>query len=233
MLITISTIAAGQLNKSPTDADIERVRRSQPTITDKDVDAARARHRMPTEAELSRVPVPRMPNVDALPKPAAQAPVDLGAIAKGYDSIVAGAAAVPASAPALIIFVSFSMPDATLTRLVDQAARAGASIAIRGFVDGSLKATVARIRRLIGERAVSIQIDPQAFDRFAVTKTPTFVLARDLASSRDCSGTSCMPSGSFVATSGDVSLDYALEFMHRNAPAFAKDADAFRKRLKG
>ena len=36
-----------------------------------------------------------------------------------------------------------------------------------------------------------------------------------------------------VATSGDVSLDYALEFIERTAPRFAKDARTILKKIKG
>ena len=48
-----------QSPKSPvTDADVARAARNQPVITDKEIDAARRKHRMPTDEELARVPVP-------------------------------------------------------------------------------------------------------------------------------------------------------------------------------
>ena len=131
------------------------------------------------------------------------------------------------------MFVSLSMPRPTLQRLVGQAARAKASIVLRGFANGSLRDTVAQVQGLIGARQVAVQIDPLAFDRFAVTRVPTFVLVRDGTRPVACASGSCAPADSFLRTSGDVSLDYALEHMRRSAPGFGPPADIFLKRIKG
>ena len=121
--------AHAQAPKSPvTEADIARAARSQPTITDKDIEAAARKNRMPTEAELARVPVPATPRIDALPQPQTQRKIDLGAIAGGYDAMGQpdpSKGTLPVG-PTLLVFVSFSMPDAALERLADQAARSGA-----------------------------------------------------------------------------------------------------------
>ena len=100
--------------KSPvTEADIARATRSQPTITDKDIEAARRKHRMPSDEELARVPVPSAPRIDALPQPQSQGKIDLGAIAGGFDAMGAPdpAKAGMAVGPTLLVFVSFSMPE--------------------------------------------------------------------------------------------------------------------------
>src|SRR5207244_428616 len=133
----------------------------------------------------------------------------------------------------LLIFVSFSMPEPTLGRLVDQAARAGGTLVLRGLVDNSLQKTVVRVQRLIGERMVGFQIDPQAFDRFSVSATPTFVLIKDGAVPAPCAAGTCFPATSFVSTAGDVSLDYALEFFDRAAPSFGPAAQSFLSKMKG
>jgi conjugal transfer pilus assembly protein TrbC len=125
------------------------------------------------------------------------------------------------------------MPRPTLQRLVDQAARVKASIVLRGFANGSLRDTVAQVQGLIGSHQVAVQIDPQAFDRYAVTRVPTFVLVRDGARPVACASGSCAPADSFLRTSGDVSLDYVLEHMRRSAPGFGPPADTFLKRIKG
>lgn len=218
-----------------TDADIERVRREQPTISEQDIEQARQRHRMPSDAELQAAPVPARPNLYALPTPAARAPIDLEALARGYASQAQEMSRAEGlvSGPGLLVFVSLSMPQPTLQRLIDQAARAQASIVLRGFADGSLRTTVAQVQRLIGDRQVAVQIDPQAFDRYAVTRVPTFVLVRDGARPVACAGGSCGPSEIFLRTSGDVSLDYALEYMQRSAPGFGSAADIFLKRIRG
>lgn len=218
-----------------TDADIERVRREMPTVTDQDIDAARQKYRMPSDAELRSAPVPTRPNVEALPQPLSHAPIDLEALARGYASQAEAMTQAQglAMGPGLLVFVSLSMPRPTLQRLIDQAARAKASIILRGFTNGSLRDTVAQVQGLIGSRQVAMQIDPQAFDRYAVTQVPTFVLVRDGTRAVACASGRCAPADSFLQTSGDVSLDYALEHMRRSAPGFGPPVDTFLKRIKG
>lgn len=237
-VLTLASNAWSQPATSPsvTEADMARARRQQPQVTDADIERAKRANRMPSEAELARVPIQGTPRIDALPQPAsAGRPVDLEALAKGYERAVGSPLQQGAflSGPGLMVFVSFSMPELTLARLVDQAQRSQAVLVIRGFVNGSLKETVARVKDLIGSRKVGFQIDPQAFDRFAVTATPTFVLVRNGAVPSDCGGNTCFASDAFVSVVGDVSLVYALEYFQRSAPAFDKDAAVFLKRLKG
>ena len=235
---TAALLASAQaLAQNPpviTDADIERVRREQPAITDGDIDAARRKYSMPGDAELRYAPVP-IPNVEALPQPLSRTPIDLEALARGYASQADAMTQAQglATGPGLLVFVSLSMPRPTLQRLVGQAARAKASIVLRGFANGSLRDTVAQVQGLIGARQVAVQIDPLAFDRFAVTRVPTFVLVRDGTRPVACASGSCAPADSFLRTSGDVSLDYALEHMRRSAPGFGPPADTFLKRIKG
>lgn len=190
---------------------------------------------MPSDAELGRVPISTSPKIDALPQPGFSAPIDLEALAKGYasqsDAMTQAQGLV--LGPGLLVFVSLTMPDATLQRLVDQAARARASVLIRGLVNGSIRDTAARVQGLIGQRQVAVQIDPQAFDRYAIDRVPSFVLVRDGTRPTACATGLCVPSDGFARLAGDVSLGYALEHIQRAAPRFAKDANGFLKRLKG
>lgn len=222
-----------QVAPTVTDADVERARRAQPVISDHDIERAQRKHRSPSDADLARVPVPSTPKVDALPRPVTQAPVDLEAIAKGFDAKVDQPAIQVSTGPGLLVFISFSMPEATLARLVDQAARARASLLLRGLANGSLRNTVAHMQRLIGNRQVSVQIDPQTFDRFSIVRTPSFVLLREGAQPQACGAGMCFAADQFVLAAGDVSLDYALEYFARSAPRLARDAGGFLKRLKG
>lgn len=48
-----------------------------------------------------------------------------------------------------------------------------------------------------------------------------------------CAGGSCASAEGFLRTAGDVSLDYALEYMQRSAPGFGPAADIFLKRIRG
>ncbi|MEO8248123.1 MAG: type-F conjugative transfer system pilin assembly protein TrbC [Burkholderiales bacterium] len=228
------TASLAQRQPAVTDADIARASKVRPEITDRDMEAARKRHPMPTEQELSRVPVPAMPNIDALPVPRNQRQIDLGALARGFDdpTLPKSAAGLLALDRSLLVFVSFSMPEATLDRLVDQAAQVGATLVLRGLVDGSLQRTVQRAQTLISNRQVGFQIDPQAFDRFGVEVTPTFVLLKAGAPDGTCNSNACVPSSQFALASGDVSVGYALEFFKRTAPRFRGDAEAYLAKLK-
>ncbi len=239
VLLLSSTVGAAnaqaQSSSVVTDADMDRVRREQPQITDQDVERARQKYRAPSEAELNAAPVPVQPDIDALPQPHTQAPIDLEALAKGYSaqSNAMEQAQGLATGPGLFVFISLSMPQATLHRLLDQAARAKASVFIRGFAGGSLRETVAQVQSLIGQRQVAVQIDPQAFDRFSIDRVPSFVLVRDGTRPVSCASGVCAPPLAFLRATGDVSLDYALEHMQRRAPQFSKDAAGFLRRLKG
>lgn len=204
-----------------------------PKVSDADIERAARQHPMPTDAELARVPVPSTPRIDALPQPASKAPIDLEAIARGFDAHADKPGLATASGPSLFVFVSFAMPEATITRLLDQAAGAGATLVLRGFVNGSLRDTVERMQRLIGKRRVAVQIDPQAFDRFSIMRTPSFVLVRGGAASQPCAAGVCVAGDEFVLAAGDVSLDYALRFFERSAPGMARDASIYLQRMKG
>jgi len=217
-----------------TDADIARVQREQPQVSEEDIARARRRYGKALEAEVERAAPRATPNVDALPVPAARGRVDLGGLARNYEEQASAmqAGQVLPGGPGLLIFVSFAMPQQTLGRLVDQAARAGATLVIRGFTRGSAAETVRRVQGLVGDRRVGVQIDPQAFDRFAVAETPTFVLVRAGAVSEACGESTCYARDSFVSASGDVSLDYALERFAGVDPRFAEDAHGYLARLR-
>ena len=127
-----STLTAQPARPVIADADIARASRNQPVITDQDIEKAAKKHRMPTEAELDRVPVPSAPRLDALPQPRVQRQIDLGAIARGYEAMgqpTLGSSPLQ-NGPSLLVFVSFSMPEPTLGRLIDQAARSGATLVL-------------------------------------------------------------------------------------------------------
>ncbi len=217
-----------------TEADIERARRAQPTVTEQDIEQARRKHSLPGEAEPKAVPAPAGPAIDALPQPVTRTPIDLEALARGYASQTDAMEAAQglARGPGLFVFVSLAMPRPTLQRLIEQAERARASVILRGFANGSLRETVAQVQPLIGQRQVAVQIDPQAFDRFAISRVPSFVLVRDGTRPVSCAAGSCAPPEAFLRTAGDVSLDYALDHMQRAAPAFRADAAPFLARLR-
>lgn len=233
LAVLASSLAGAQAPAAPgvTEADLARAVRSQPTVTEQDIARAQQRH---GAAPALSTPVPAAPRLDALPAPAAGTPLDLHALAESYAAQGAGAAPPGLSAShGLLVFISFSLPEPTLQRLVEQAARAHAVLVVRGFINGSLRDTVARAHAVIGNRAVAFQIDPRAFDRYAIRATPSFVLRDTAAAAPACASGSCAADDAYVMTAGDVSLDYALAFMARRAPRFAGAARPYLKRLRG
>jgi conjugal transfer pilus assembly protein TrbC len=225
-LICTRPVAAQQAEI--TDADIARVRREQPTISDEDIRRAQQRHARPA----APLPTPSSPpNLGALPVPATTAPLDLSAVAEGYRQQIQTPIPSLDNGPALYLFVSLSMPEPTLRRLLAQAAQARATVLVRGLSDGSLRKTATRLQALIGDAPVSVQIDPRRFDQFAVQRVPTFVLTRT-ATNTECNGSTCQADPAFLRTSGDVSLDYALTYMQRSAPAWAAVAGRYLQRLE-
>ena len=232
-----------------------------PSITEADLERARQLHRMPTDAELARVPIPMSPRLDQLPEVAntvASTPaltpaptgdrkvLDLNALSKGFDQGLASQNApfgLPqTTGPSLLVFISLSMPAATLNRLLDQAQSAGATLVLRGLVRGSIRDTALQVRQLIGTRQVSVQIDPEAFDRYAITQVPAFVLLAGLSNAPNssaapaCSSPVCENTSGSVRVArvfGDVSVEHALTHIERAAPALATQARLVLKRLAG
>ncbi len=80
----------------------------------------------------------------------------------------------------LLVFVSFSMPDASLRALGEAAHAAGASILFQGFSDSSIPVMGANVRRVFGEEMeIGFGIDPTAFSRFNITAVPAVVALKE------------------------------------------------------
>lgn len=155
----------------------------------------------------------RMPDVGQVkPTGVAPAAADPSAVAKLYASAAA------ARKPQLHIAVSLSMPSEALHKLADQAAATGSHLVLRGVVDNSLprtaELTAAYVKRHPG---LQFDINPLVFRRFAITRVPTYVITKDDRELKQCSK-ECEASDFFVSVSGDVSLDYAMEHISKNAP---------------
>jgi conjugal transfer pilus assembly protein TrbC len=148
----------------------------------------------------------------------------------------------------LRIFITLDMPRGSLQRLVDQAARSGATLVLRGLKAQSMRQTLAAVGELIETRRVSWVIDPDAFTRFQVSAAPTFVLTLadepmpgtpgfgSVPELPRCAGTGCAAptaqGGNFLSVSGDVSLDYALDAMLRASPEATPRASTILQRLR-
>lgn len=144
------------------------------------------------------------------------------------------------SDPYPLIFVSFSLPEASLRALLAEAGRTGAPLVLRGLVDNSMQRTAARLGELLGtkdgreasaESTPSLAIDPTLFERFDVDKVPAFVLPQDTIA--PCTPEGC-PVPEHLKVAGDVSLAYALGVMAREAggTTLGDRAEQWRQRLE-
>ncbi len=88
------------------------------------------------------------------------------------------------------VFVSFSMPKSLLEQYDKIAKQIGAKLVIIGFKNNSFKETVQYTQK------IAMQVDPIAFNKFAITSVPSFVLSHD---------------NKFDKLVGNVSIKYALE----------------------
>lgn len=168
-----------------------------------------------------------MPKVEALPKPATPAP-DIASIAEKYKHL--GQGVIPQNGqPDLLVMVSLSMPKEALVRTAEQAERAGATLVFRGLKGDSMTKMSEEVQKILGGRNVSVAIHPPAFQQFSVTRVPAIVIARPEAG--NVLGNGCSQPETFVKVSGDVSLDYALDYIERNSPAWAAVARHFRSKI--
>ena len=202
---------------------------------------------LPTPERLSTQPTRAIPRIapDAATPPAAGI-IDIAAMARQGAALTAPPPAT-SGISALRIFITLDMPRGSLQRLVDQAARSGATLVLRGLKAQSMRQTLAAVGELIETRRVSWVIDPDAFTRFQVSAAPTFVLTLadeprpgtpgfgSVPELPRCAGTGCTAptaQANFLSVSGDVSLDYALDAMLRASPEAAPRASTILQRLR-
>tara|TARA_B100001778_G_C18261465_1_gene482351 strand:- start:13 stop:531 length:519 start_codon:yes stop_codon:yes gene_type:complete len=105
----------------------------------------------------------------------------------------------------LLIFVSVSMPTASLKQLDQQAKKIGGLLVMRGLVNHSLKDTAA----LLSQKGISAVIDPRLFAMYDVTAVPTFVI--NPTDEHPCFNQACTLTPRHDKIAGDVTLGYALE----------------------
>jgi len=179
-----------------------------------------------------KLPGAAAPDLEKLPQPVQQR-LDLAAVARGFDAAGAAAAAhALAKGPQLLVFVSLTMPDGSLRHLIEQGERTRATLVLRGLKDGSMVKTAAAVRQILGNHKTALQVDPQGFDRFGVNQVPTFILLKDGAQLQRCDDTSCVPPGSYAEVSGDVTIEYALEWIEKRSPSFNREAKVLLQRFR-
>ncbi len=203
----------------PTDVDMQAAQRRMA--------AALAGAATPLAASISGVP-----DIKSLPKPAGRSP-DITKIAESFRQPAPGNFSAPiADVPELMVFVSFALPRETLQRIVSQAEKSGAVLVLRGLKGNSLSQMGEEIAKLVGDRNVTAIIHPPAFKQFNVKRVPAMVLARSGQASKIAED-GCAPATSFIKVDGDVTQEYALDLIEREAPAWADAARRFSAKLSG
>lgn len=127
----------------------------------------------------------------------------------------------------VLIFVSFSMPDASIKVLMQEAKTIHAPLVIRGLVNNSFKETLARFNNLAKDNRGGIQLDPTLFQRYQVKQVPAFVVLKP---------NQCLPTQTcredFNIIYGNVHLKFALEQMAVRNDEIAPIAKALLTKLE-
>ena len=201
-----------------------------------DADMRAAQERM--AAALTAVGAPLIPGIsvvpklDSLPKPVGKNP-DIAKIAEAYRQPAPSNSPVAnTDMPELMVFISFSLPKETLQRIVSQSEKSGAVLVLRGLKGNSLTKMGEEIAKLVGDRNVTAIIHPPAFKQFNVKQVPSLVLAKSGQASK-ITEDGCAPATSFIKVDGDVTQDYALDLIERQAPAWAEVARRYSAKLSG
>ncbi|WP_347252401.1 type-F conjugative transfer system pilin assembly protein TrbC [Legionella sp.] len=78
------------------------------------------------------------------------------------------------------VFVSFSMPETLLAETLKDCARFKIPAYLNGLYHNSMNETVTKILALSQKiPKLALQIDPTAFERFAIKQVPALIVAKD------------------------------------------------------
>lgn len=193
MLIGCALAQAQELPTLPSDSSIESLMNAQRSRSATAID----------DASRSALLPRRAPEID-MDRAVQLGGADPLAIAQQYQQ---GLREQPQAA--VYIFISTSVPIDTLKLLGEQAAKGGAALVLRGIpggFDGYTK-MFETLKPVIATGA-EIQIHPELFDRFEVSKVPAFVIAKY---EEGCQGNMC--DAESISVAGDVSFPYALEHL--------------------
>lgn len=149
----------------------------------------------------------------ALPASATTERLDLDALMKRHAQLAQGGK--PSDADDLLIFVSTTMPAASIKTLIRQAQAAHGVVVLRGLVKNSFKETKAFFNAHADpNHAPPIVIDPTQFKRYGIAQVPAFVITNAACIDHEPACQETAPTWS--AAFGDVGLDYALEHLARH-----------------
>lgn len=84
----------------------------------------------------------------------------------------------------ILIFVSFSMPEASLKSLVEEASKHNAVLVMRGLYEDSFAKTAQKLKDL----NLTIDIHPELFETHGITSVPTFLEIQNNKATQRLSG---------------------------------------------
>lgn len=137
------------------------------------------------------------------------------------------------SIPPLLVMVSLSMPDESLKALIRDVGEVGGQVILRGFHEGSLKATAARLQTLVIKDSdkSGVGIDPRLFQTFNVKAVPTFIMPAGPVG--ECNTSGCIPAApAHDRISGNITLRYALETLRSDGMQAKLRSEIYLKRLE-
>ena len=111
-----------------------------------------------------------------------------------------------------LVLISFGLPNYQLRALLAEAKRLDAAVCLRGLINDEWKDTIATLHALALDGLGSVSIDPNTFERFHVSRVPTFILP--LERIEPCTENGCPPVRHVRAT-GSTSLSYFLDYVTR------------------
>jgi conjugal transfer pilus assembly protein TrbC len=205
--------------------------------TEKDLDSARAV--LPGQDDVQGAMAARrqagMPKVPLVPPSGASAPIDAVELAAQYERVQArqrgevtgDQEAQERTASGPLMFVSLSMPRASLERILVDAEKLKAPMVLRGVKGSSMRKTAAEIKEILGKHRVAWSIDPSLFKRFGVEGVPTLVLIDPTRPVMVACGAAHCQSPAFSKVSGDVTMRYALEQIQQRDPEFEQLAKRY------
>ncbi|MDF2964749.1 MAG: hypothetical protein K0Q51_137 [Rickettsiaceae bacterium] len=106
----------------------------------------------------------------------------------------------------LMVFVSHSMHENMLKDFIKEAEKYGATLVLRGFIDGSARKTAEYISSISPEQSkASVVIHPHLFTEYKIDSVPTIIFAKKELCPP---GSTCIPR--YDRMQGAVAIKYAL-----------------------
>ena len=133
----------------------------------------------------------------------------------------------------VLVFTSLSVPAASWRQWLQDAARTGAPLVLRGVGEGGLPATAKRVGARLGGAEAGVAIDPRLFRLFGITRVPAVVVVPGgvpPCRSRGCAGDPAPPHD---LVTGNIGLKAALEAVAEEGSVARKAARSHLQRLRG